>query len=70
MSEEHGIQYMKITKLHVTVQGTLSGPLKSQPPTNLLVRSSLCLEMSYVRHSMASGKITIQCMLKKTTCFG
>ena len=43
---------------------------KSQPRPNLRIRSSLCLETPYVRHSMASGKITIQCMLKKTTCFG
>ena len=56
MTADHGIQYMKITKLHVTVQGTLSVHLKSQPRPNLHARSSLCLEMSYVRHSMASGK--------------
>ena len=55
MSAEHAIQYMKITKLHVTVQGTPSMCLKSQPQPNLHARSSLCLEMPYVRHSMASG---------------
>ena len=65
MSAEHAIQYTKITKLHVTVQGTPSMCLKSQPQPNLHARSSLCLEMPYVRHSMASGRITIQCVLKK-----
>ena len=70
MSAEHAIQYMKIMKLHETVQGTPSMRLKSQPQPNLYARSSLCLETPYVRHSMASGRITIQCVLRKTTFFG
>ena len=50
--------------------GYFSGHIKSQHRPNLLTRSSLCLEMTSVRDSTASGTILIQCVSKKTPCFG